>query len=184
MEYSKSFEEFWQGYPRKIAKPAASRAWQRIAEGDAFLPLQIRQDIEKRTRLKWWAKDKTKIPYPATWLNQRRWEDEGWEKETEPDKQYRPTPNYQPIDTGPDLTPWEACLNRMLLKYMRTAGGLDDFKKAVQIKSEVLRETSVAMDEELEAETPIGECYVTITEMFLDRLDQALGLSLKARVLI
>jgi len=70
------FDEFWQGYPKKSAKPVARRAWDKLGV-DALLSAQIVQAVENFKRTEQWMKDGGQfIPMPATWLNQRRWEDE------------------------------------------------------------------------------------------------------------
>ncbi len=183
-EYTKAFNDFWHFYPRRIAKAAAFRAWlKNEIDGDMFLMTRINEDIEKRTKLKWWNKDATKIPHPATWINQRRWEDENWEKDIVSEKSgYIYTP-YQPIDDGPQISKWARCANGILLKYMRTAGGIPDFKKAVRIKNDVVKETGTAMDEDVASGVTPGECFLLIADLLLDRLDSEFGLTLKNRVL-
>ncbi len=191
-EYSEEFEKFWNSYPRKTAKYPAFKAWQKQdIDGDAFLPRQIIQDIEKRGRLRFWPVDFSKIPHPATWINQRRWDDEGWEdeiKSREPkkgDHRYS-RPRYQPIDTGPDMPLWECASNRMLLRYVRTAYGLhpDQLSQALHTKREVLDEMSAALDEEIEADSSkTNEMILLLSETLLHRLDIDCGLALRDRVL-
>ena len=67
------FEQFWAAYPKKINKPGAQRAFAK-----ADVPLEtLLQAIEAQRRSRQWTEaDGQYIPYPATWLNQRRWEDE------------------------------------------------------------------------------------------------------------
>lgn len=66
------FSFFWENYPKKVAKPAAEKAF-RAAKINGQLPKVI-EDIERRKPD--WAKDNGQyIPYPATYLNKRRWED-------------------------------------------------------------------------------------------------------------
>jgi hypothetical protein len=77
-KYSKRAEEFCAKYPRKVGKQDAAKFVDRLSEEDyqAALqgiswqaPLLIRHadisDIGARS-----------VPYPATWLHGRRWEDE------------------------------------------------------------------------------------------------------------
>lgn len=67
-----AFESFWSLYPegRKIGKPAALRAWKKVK---ADLDVVVSGlDLWKRSG-QWEQRDF--IPYPATFLNQRRWED-------------------------------------------------------------------------------------------------------------
>jgi uncharacterized protein YdaU (DUF1376 family) len=68
------FAEFWERYPKKVAKPAAEKAF-RSAKLNGHLP-EVLADIDARTQGEEWAKQGGKfIPNPATYLNQRRWED-------------------------------------------------------------------------------------------------------------
>jgi hypothetical protein len=64
------FDQFWAEYPRKEGKGAAEKAWEKaskLAEAETiFADLRGRQ----------WNPDPKFIPLPATYLNQRRWEDE------------------------------------------------------------------------------------------------------------
>lgn len=65
------FEIFWAQYPRKVGKPAAEKAFKRAikkAADDAILVgLQNWCDH-------WTARNQPQfIPYPATWLNDERW---------------------------------------------------------------------------------------------------------------
>lgn len=70
------FEEFWQHYPRKIGKKSARRAWDK-AKVSRELHGRILTAIERDKRSEQWQRDGGQyIPYPATWLNQGRWDDE------------------------------------------------------------------------------------------------------------
>jgi hypothetical protein len=69
------FAEFWQSYPRKIAKQNAIKAWNKLAPNEALRTL-IHAALESQKRSPQWTKDKGHfVPFPATWLNGRRWED-------------------------------------------------------------------------------------------------------------
>jgi hypothetical protein len=69
------FEQFWSAYPRKVAKPAARKAWRQVDPSD--YPA-IAENIRQRLELRQWRpeSDKRFIPHPATYLNQRRWQDD------------------------------------------------------------------------------------------------------------
>lgn len=70
------FAEFWRAYPKKTAKPTALKAFEKIAPGRE-LANKILLSLEQQKQSAQWARDAGQyIPYPATWLNQRRWEDE------------------------------------------------------------------------------------------------------------
>ena len=69
------FEAFWTQYPRKTAKPSAQKSWGRIG-GDG-LAVAIMAGLERhKLSLQWQKDDGQFIPHPATFLNQRRWEDD------------------------------------------------------------------------------------------------------------
>lgn len=65
------FDLFWTAYPRKVGKPRALSAWKKLTHSEresaiAAVPLSGR--LVKR--------DREYQPYPASWLNDRAWEDE------------------------------------------------------------------------------------------------------------
>ena len=69
------FAEFWKAYPKKIGKGAAEKAYAK-AGINGHLP-DILTAIERARATEQWQRDHGQfIPHPATWLNQRRWEDE------------------------------------------------------------------------------------------------------------
>ena len=75
--YICSFDSFWKIYPKKKAKEAAKKAWVKIKPSDELVKTII-ADVEAKSRSQDWKKEKGKyIPYPATYLNGKRWEDEG-----------------------------------------------------------------------------------------------------------
>lgn len=69
-----NFETFYQAYPRKIGKVNVEK-WFNKNKPDEELMNKILTSLEEHKKLKQWQ-DKQFIPYPATWLNQKRWEDE------------------------------------------------------------------------------------------------------------
>ena len=70
------FALFWSCYPRKAAKPAALKAFKTAAINGELINT-ILEDVENRKAADDWLKDGGKyVPNPATYLNQRRWEDE------------------------------------------------------------------------------------------------------------
>lgn len=71
----KGFEEFWEAYPKKVGKGAAEKIWQRLKPSEE-LRKKILEAIKAQSQSDQWKKDGGQfIPNPATWLNQRRWED-------------------------------------------------------------------------------------------------------------
>ena len=70
------FDEFWAQYPKKRSKGQAERAWAKITPDDALFRY-ILDGLERAKRSRDWIKDAgAYIPYPATWLNAKGWEDE------------------------------------------------------------------------------------------------------------
>lgn len=71
-----NFSRFWAVYPRKVAKPAALRQFIAIDPDEELLQKML-SVIERSKKSEQWTKDGGQfIPYPATWLHQRRWEDD------------------------------------------------------------------------------------------------------------
>lgn len=70
------FADFWAIWPNRVSKPKAIEAWEKVSPDDA-LKLQILDAVRWQAQTTKWTKDEGQfIPHPATWLNQRRWEDE------------------------------------------------------------------------------------------------------------
>ena len=72
----KRFEEFWDAYPRKVGKGAAEKAYSKIKPDDALQERILDAVDAAKQSFNWQAEGGRFIPNPATWLNQRRWEDE------------------------------------------------------------------------------------------------------------
>ena len=71
-----SFGQFWAAYPRKVAKPNAFKAWKKLKPDDEIVQ-KILSALEQQKKSVDWLKDNGQyVPFPATWLNGRRWEDE------------------------------------------------------------------------------------------------------------
>lgn len=71
-----SFDLFWAAYPKKVGKGAAHTSWKKIKPGKAFLE-KILDAVELAKRSEQWQCENGRyIPNPATWLNQKRWDDE------------------------------------------------------------------------------------------------------------
>lgn len=67
------FSVFWNNYPKKIGKGNAEKSWSKMKP-----PLdEVLTAIEAQKNTEQWSKDNGQfIPHPATWLNQKRWQDE------------------------------------------------------------------------------------------------------------
>jgi len=68
------FAIFWELYPKKVAKGAAIKAWQKLSKNDQAEVLEALPNHLKYWQVK--GTEKEFIPYPASWLNQMRWLDE------------------------------------------------------------------------------------------------------------
>ena len=78
------FARFWSVYPKKIGKGAAAKVFARLKPSDDLLGVML-DALEVVARSEQWKRDGGRyIPNPATWLNQRRWEDEPTVKRPDP----------------------------------------------------------------------------------------------------
>lgn len=67
------FDAFWSAYPRKTAKKRAAKAWRQLAPNSQLLDRMLAALAAQKAWDQW---VRGIIPHPATWLNERRWEDE------------------------------------------------------------------------------------------------------------
>lgn len=73
---SNGFAEFWQQYPKKVAKPDALKAWRKVKPSGRLLADLMAGLAIHKVSDQWRKNGGEFIPHPATWLNKRRWEDE------------------------------------------------------------------------------------------------------------
>ena len=78
------FQTFWGLYPKKVAKGAAIKAWQKLNQAERTEAIEALANHLKYWKFK--GTDKEYIPYPATWLNQMRYLDELDFEPTKPTK--------------------------------------------------------------------------------------------------
>lgn len=70
------FADFWEQYPKKVAKPAAEKAWRKVKPSRQLLA-DLMAGLGRQKASADWQKDGGRfIPHPASWLNGRRWDDE------------------------------------------------------------------------------------------------------------
>lgn len=83
------FNAFWEVYPRKVAKQAAIKAWEKI-KPDAELTKKIVESVKSQCHNEQWHRDNGQyIPYPTTWLNRGEWDNETVSVDTaKPDTSY------------------------------------------------------------------------------------------------
>jgi len=83
------FNQFWAAYPRKTGKATAEEKWSRIDMSEELLQ-KILKALSWQSKQDDWIKEKRKFcPHPATYLYQKRWEDE------------------EPSDAGEDRPKWK-----------------------------------------------------------------------------
>ena len=78
------FEQFWNKYPRKVAKKTAMQSFERLPMDEQELAIDALD-----THLEYWKIKETDtdfIPHAATWLNQGRYFDELELKPKQPKK--------------------------------------------------------------------------------------------------
>jgi hypothetical protein len=69
------FERFWEAWPKKVAKEDAKKAFIKLNPESSLFETIIEFVIKAKGSIEW-KKDKGQfIPYPATFLNGKRWED-------------------------------------------------------------------------------------------------------------
>ena len=83
LKVSELFAKFWKAYPRKVGKISAQRAFDKAihtektnAAAEALVEKMCRVLAKQSASDDWKREDGRFIPYPATWLNAGRWEDE------------------------------------------------------------------------------------------------------------
>lgn len=75
------FNAFWEVYPKKVAKQAAVKAWQKINPSEELTKIIV-DSVKRQATSEQWSKDNGRyIPYPATWVNGERWKDEAAQSE-------------------------------------------------------------------------------------------------------
>lgn len=98
------FNRFWQAYPRKVGKGSAQKVFDRL-QVDRPLLEEMLCKIDQAKRSRQWQ-DMQYIPYPATWLNGRRWEDELPAENKRPAKEVNFDANAGTADSAADASPW------------------------------------------------------------------------------
>lgn len=76
-EMSPGFLRFWGLYPRKDCKAPAWASWQRLKVTPELEAVILTAVTREAASDQWTKEDGKWIPLPTTWLNQRRWENEG-----------------------------------------------------------------------------------------------------------
>ena len=89
---SPAFTKFWAAYPKKVGKADARKKFAALVPDDATLSAILSSLAYLKTTPQWTKDGGQYIPNPATWLNQKRWQDEASRppKPAAPDKPRRP----------------------------------------------------------------------------------------------
>lgn len=69
------FEQFWTAYPKKVSKGQAEKAWAKLSPDEQLLSRILSAVGRAKTRVDWLKDAGQFVPYPATWLGARGWED-------------------------------------------------------------------------------------------------------------
>ena len=73
------FDAFWKAYPKHKSKGQAEKAWLSINPGEQLLAAMVATIERAKTSEEWQREGGQYIPYPATWLRAKGWEDEFYE---------------------------------------------------------------------------------------------------------
>lgn len=72
-----AFEIFWAGYPRKDDRKAAIRAWDKLKPDKPLCRVMYAALLRQKESKQWTRDNGRYIPMFPTWINGRRWEDQG-----------------------------------------------------------------------------------------------------------
>jgi hypothetical protein len=70
------FETFWSEYPNKKEKKKAYERFKKINPDEETFTKMMEGLRRQKTSRQWQESDGRFIPYPTTWLNGERWNDE------------------------------------------------------------------------------------------------------------
>lgn len=85
-KFDELFMAFYQNYPNKQKPLIAYKAFLKLAPTEELV-LMLVQDVVNRVNNNWKGRDKSKIPFPATYLNGREWEGEIYANEISTNRQ-------------------------------------------------------------------------------------------------
>jgi hypothetical protein len=70
-----TFDTFWDAYPRKVSKADAQKVYSRLNPSTETLAAILAALVWQSELPDWKKSSRQFMPYPGTYLNQRRWED-------------------------------------------------------------------------------------------------------------
>jgi len=91
-ENEKLFDDWYKIYPNKQKPHVARKAFHKLNPTIEFVEMLI-DDVNKRIKNNWLGRDKSKIPHPSTYLNQREWEGEIYTPASQDRTVYTKTPS-------------------------------------------------------------------------------------------
>lgn len=80
--YAQIFEKFWNEYPKKKDKDKAFKWFEKNKPSEEEFEYMMKQLKRFKDTAEWKEQNGRFIPYPTTWLNAKRWQDE-FETDTE-----------------------------------------------------------------------------------------------------
>ena len=124
------FDLFWTEYPKKVAKREAQKAWDKL-KPDPDLLYKITCGLEMWKKSDQWTRnDGRYIPYPATWLNRRAWEDDVQPASVAEERKPERKPGkvvvaqqYEQRDYSDIQAQVQADMDREIEEYLRRNGG-------------------------------------------------------------
>lgn len=125
-ERQKRFEEFWHHYPRRVGRGAAEKSWEKLRP-DKVLFERILSALDRQKLCDDWQRDGGRyIPYPATWLNQKRWEDDlGTEGPMTPAENSGAPPG-EPAELPPDIAKAKKRHEEAMKRFASGKGSWED----------------------------------------------------------
>jgi hypothetical protein len=187
LPYSDEYLAFYDEYPRHEGKQDGQKAWNALTDDDRLAAMA---DVRKRKRAGAYPTNKKLIQLPASYLRAGRWEDD-WQDTVDSSRKpddgmvSRGTVDYQPLADDFKGSRWEMLANRILLKYLRTARGLQEWElqKAVAEKVATSRELGPAFDEDIAGGMPQIEAVTEFVTILVARVDKAIGRTLKHKLI-
>lgn len=83
LDWQEKFEEFYENYPKKVKKQSVRKWFEKNKPSGELFSSMLSSLEQFRGSKEWKECNGQFIPYPSTWLNQRRWEDEGVAEKTQ-----------------------------------------------------------------------------------------------------
>lgn len=100
-DYTAEFLEFWAVYPKKVGKGDAYRKWQTLVKSEKKKELIIGSVQQHKFSDRWKEDEGKYIPNPATFLHQKRFDDEVITPEQKQEAaKSRPKYRYEQTATG------------------------------------------------------------------------------------